>query len=121
MSEVHIYDPQVRPESLCGYTGPPGEGDPTCAACIAVDEQLLLDFPPTLWERIATLLLSALTAAAVLTAALAIGGAQTWLITRAVVIALGVLMIAIPIGFMVERKIRPPYLEGEILKEEAHG
>lgn len=119
MSDVHIFDPQVRPESLCGYTGPPGKGDPTCAACLAVDEQLV--FPPTFWERIATLLLSALTAAAVMTAALAVGGVQAWLIAKVFIIALGVLMIAIPIGFMVERKIRPPYLEGEILKEEAHG
>lgn len=119
MSEVHIFDPQVRPESLCGYTGPPGDGVPTCAACTAVDEQLV--FPATLWERVATVLISALATAAVLTVVLAIGGATTWFIARAVAIALGVLMIAIPIGFAIERKIRPPYLEGEILKEEVHG
>ena len=50
MSEIHILDPAVRPESLCGYTGPPGEGDPTCAACIAVDEQLV--YPGERWDRV---------------------------------------------------------------------
>lgn len=118
MPDVHIFDPQVRPESLCGYTGPPGEGEPTCAACIAVDEHLV--FPASALEYVTTPLFSAAGAAVVLAAVLIFWPAA-WDAARMAIIALGVGLIAAAIVLAVKRTLCPPYLEGEILKEEAHG
>jgi hypothetical protein len=118
MSEIHILDREVRPESLCGYTGPPGEGEPTCAACLAVDDNLV--FPASALEYVTTPLFSAAAAATALGAVLVFWPAA-WEAARVVIIALGVGLIAAAISLTIRRALYPPHLEGEILKEEVHG
>jgi hypothetical protein len=114
MSEIHIRDLRVRPESLCGYTGPPGKGDPTCASCIAVDEELVE--MPSRWERFCDRVLMPLVVVAVLVMAYGIFFCPLAVAIVASAVAGSLMVIAVPLGFVIE-SLRPAYLQGTEIEE----
>lgn len=111
MSDVHIRDLNVRPESLCGYTGPPGTGKPTCADCIAVDEHLVVESSG--WERFCDRVLVPLLAVTVLVMAYGAFFGPRVLAIVAGGVGGGFIVIAVPVGFLVERR-RSGHLKGEV-------
>lgn len=114
MSEIHIRDLRVRPESLCGYTGPPGRGEPTCAACITVDEQLVV--VPSRWQRFCDRVLMPLVVVTVLVMAYGIffGPLAVSIVAGAVVG--GFMVVVVPVGWLIENR-RPHYLQGSEIEE----
>jgi hypothetical protein len=100
MSEIHILDRQVRPESLCGYAGDPGEGDPTCGACIAVDEHLV--FPSKRMDRVRDVVLPALALIAGLAMGLMALAGAPGLALRTGVVAGVVVMAVWPVSLVIE-------------------
>jgi hypothetical protein len=116
MSEIHIHDPEVRPESLCGYTGPAGEGDATCAACIAVDEHLV--FPSMRMDRIREYVVPPSMLALCIVAGVAVLTNTIWLAWLAVITASAVVVVGVPLSLVVEY-IQLRRRRGELVTLEA--
>jgi hypothetical protein len=113
MSEIHILDREVRPESLCGYTGPPGAGVATCAACIAVDQQLV--FPVGRWDRARDVVVFPAAVVLVCVMALAAFTGTAWLSWVAGVAAGAVMLVGVPLTLVLsaaqDRRYRGELIE----------